>query len=79
MAVCRTIIRTVALSGRGPVSTLLRSNELILQDSQNDLFLSAFYAVLEPETGRLIYANAGYNRPVWWRAATGEVEELGAP
>ncbi len=78
MALSRTVIRTTALSGRGAAAALLRANQLILNDSQSDLFLSAFYAILEPETGRLIYANAGHNRPLWYHAATGAVQELRA-
>jgi sigma-B regulation protein RsbU (phosphoserine phosphatase) len=78
MALSRTVIRTTALSGRGAAAALLRANQLILNDSQSDLFLSAFYAILEPETGRLLYANAGHNRPLWYRAATGTVQELRA-
>ena len=55
----------------------MRANALILKDSQADMFLTAVYAVLETDTGRLIYANAGHNRPLWYRAATGAVTELG--
>lgn len=78
MALSRTVIRTTALSGRGAAAALLRANQLILNDSQSDLFLSAFYGILEPATGRLLYANAGHNRPLWYRAATGVVQELRA-
>ncbi len=42
------------------------------------MFLTAVYAVLELETGRLIYTNAGHNRPLWYHAATGAVTELAA-
>ncbi|MCX6032281.1 MAG: SpoIIE family protein phosphatase [Chloroflexi bacterium] len=76
MALSRTIIRTVALAGRGPASALMRSNTLILKDSHADTFISAVYAALELETGRLIYANAGHTRPLWYHAATGAVTEL---
>jgi serine phosphatase RsbU (regulator of sigma subunit) len=78
MGLSRTIIRTTAFSGRGPVSALLRANELIIKDSRSDLFLSAVYAALELDTGRVIYANAGHNRPLWHHAATGEITELDA-
>lgn len=78
MVLSRTVIRTAALSGRGAAAALLRANELILNDSQSDLFLSAFYAILEPHTGRLWYANAGHNRPLWYRAGSSTVQELWA-
>ena len=76
MALSRTIIRTTAFSGRSPASALMRANELILKDSQAEMFLTAAYAVLELDTGRLIYANAGHNRPLWRHAADGTVTEL---
>jgi serine phosphatase RsbU (regulator of sigma subunit) len=78
MAVSRTVIRTTALDGHSPAATLMQANELILEDSHAELFLTAFYGVLDTRTGRLVYANAGHNRPLWLHAATGEFEELAA-
>lgn len=78
MALSRTVIRTVALSGRGAAAALMRANQIILNDSQSDLFLSAVYGILEPERGRLIFANAGHNRPLWYQASSGTVRELQA-
>lgn len=76
MTLSRTVIRTMALSGRSPASALMRSNNLILEDSQSDLFLSALYGKLDTETGRLVFCNAGHNPALWWRAAEGEFHEL---
>ncbi len=78
MAMCRTNIRAAVLSGRTPSEALKRANELILNDSQSDVFLTAVCALLEPQTGRLTYANGGHNKPLLLRAATGEVRELTA-
>jgi len=76
MALCRTVIRTTAFTGRSPASALMRASDLILNDSQSDLFLSAFYAKLDTDTGRLIYCNAGHNPALWLRAASDEFEQL---
>ncbi len=76
MALCRTVIRTTAFTGRSPASALMRANTLILNDSQSDLFLSALYAKLDTDTGRLIFCNAGHNPALWLRAASGEFQEL---
>lgn len=76
MALCRTVIRSTALSGRSPASTLMRANELILKDSQSDLFLSAFYAKLDTQEHRMIYSNAGHNPPLWLRAGAHDFKEL---
>jgi serine phosphatase RsbU (regulator of sigma subunit) len=78
MALSRTLIRTTALSGRSPGVALTRANQLILKDSQTDTFVSAFYAALDTYGGKLAYANAGHNLPLWLQAATGELRELAA-
>jgi serine phosphatase RsbU (regulator of sigma subunit) len=76
MAMSRTMIRMTGVSGRTPGAALSRANQLILNDSQADLFLSAFYGVLDAATGRLVYANAGHNSPLWYRAAHSAYEKL---
>jgi len=76
MALSRTVIRTMALSGREPAAVFKKANELILKDSRASLFLTAFYATLNPQDGHLKYANAGHNRPLWYHADTGECQEL---
>jgi len=78
MAMARTMIRTTALSGHNPAQALIKANRLILKDSRSDLFLSAFYAILDSDSGRLTYANAGHNHPFLFRSATEELMELHA-
>jgi sigma-B regulation protein RsbU (phosphoserine phosphatase) len=76
MALGGTVIRTIALSNQGPAQVLMGANPILLKDSRSDMFLTAFYAVLDTGSGRLVYANAGHNRPLLQRAATGEIQEL---
>ncbi|HNS51056.1 MAG TPA: SpoIIE family protein phosphatase [Anaerolineae bacterium] len=76
MALGRTVIRAMATGSRSPAEVLVGANPVILKDSHSGLFLTAFYALLDTATGRLTYANAGHNRPLLWRAATGEIHEL---
>jgi sigma-B regulation protein RsbU (phosphoserine phosphatase) len=78
MALSRTMIRTAGMGGRAPAATLLRANRLILNDSRAEMFLTAFYAELDTRSGRLAYARAGHDRPLWWHAATGDLDELDA-
>jgi serine phosphatase RsbU (regulator of sigma subunit) len=73
-----TTIRTTALVGNGPATALIQANRLIFRDRQSQLFLTALYAVLDTENGRLVYANAGHNPPLWLQAATGDVQALEA-
>lgn len=66
MAVSRTILRTIATnrSRTDPADVLMRVNEIIHQDTQTDLFVTVFYAIWDPENGRLAYANGGHNPPL---------------
>jgi sigma-B regulation protein RsbU (phosphoserine phosphatase) len=76
MARTSTMIRAAALEGASPAAALSRANDLILKDRRSELFLTAFYAALDPGSGRLDYADAGHNRPLWLRAGTGRLREL---
>jgi sigma-B regulation protein RsbU (phosphoserine phosphatase) len=75
MAFGRTVIRTEARNDCPPAETLRRTNRSILQDIRTPLFLSAFYATLDTDSGRLVYANAGHNWP-YLRRQSGTVEPL---
>jgi len=69
MTLSRTTIRNIALRGRAPAEVLSWANRYIQEDSQADMFLSAFYAELNTNNGQLTYANAGHNPPFLWRKA----------
>lgn len=76
MALSRTTIRNVALRGRSPSEVLTWANRFIQEDSQADMFLTAFYGELDSVTGRLTYASAGHNPPLWWQAAKSDFTQL---
>ncbi|MBN1259628.1 MAG: SpoIIE family protein phosphatase, partial [Anaerolineae bacterium] len=69
MSLSRTLIRIYATQLDGdPAEVLRAANEHILSDTRADLFVTVFYGVLDPETGRLVYCNAGHNPPYVLRA-----------
>jgi sigma-B regulation protein RsbU (phosphoserine phosphatase) len=76
MALCRTVIRATALNGGSPSTVLAQANETILKESDSDLFLTAFYATLDTQSGRLLYTSAGHNPPLWLQQATDTIQEL---
>jgi sigma-B regulation protein RsbU (phosphoserine phosphatase) len=76
MGVSRTIIRSVALSGLGPAAALQEANKLILAETQSGLFLSAFYGILDVQSGHLTFSNAGHNPPLWYRSADDQIVQL---
>jgi serine phosphatase RsbU (regulator of sigma subunit) len=65
MAMCSALIRTYAVRFPTlPALALSSVNERIFTDMRGGLFLTAFYGILEPHTGRLRYVNAGHNPPI---------------
>jgi serine phosphatase RsbU (regulator of sigma subunit) len=65
MALSRTLIRTYALEyvDAQPELVFFSANERILQDARANLFVTAFYGILDQKTGLFSYANAGHNSP----------------
>ena len=61
MALSSTLIRTYAARFPTlPALTMDAVNERILSDTRGNMFVSAVFAILEPYTGRLVFANAGH-------------------
>lgn len=76
MALSRTIIRNTAIDGKTPARALVQTNRFMQNDSRSNMFVTAFYGVLDVVNGRFRYANAGHNPPFIWRAATNQIERL---
>ncbi len=76
MTVTRTLIRAYMHTNESPARVLEKVNNLLLSDAQNSMFVTAVYAILSLESGQLTYTNAGHNRPLLLRNATGSVEQL---
>lgn len=73
MATTRSVIRSVAEQFEDPGVILARVNDLIFPDIPLKMFVTCLYGVLDPETGRLRFANAGHNLPLL-RSSEGVVE-----
>jgi serine phosphatase RsbU (regulator of sigma subunit)/predicted ester cyclase len=77
MATTRGMLRAVVQSLESPREVLARVNEALVADIPPSTFVTCFYGVLDPESGRLVYANAGHNLPCC-RRQDGQVDELRA-
>jgi serine phosphatase RsbU (regulator of sigma subunit)/predicted ester cyclase len=78
MASARSMLRAVAqaLGSSSPADVLGRVNDALFIDIPANMFVTCFYAILDPESGHLVYANAGHDLPYLYR--NGDAEELRA-
>jgi serine phosphatase RsbU (regulator of sigma subunit) len=76
MATTRSMLRAVSQASDSPGEVLRRANDPLVMDIPPNMFVTCLYAILEPESGRLRYANAGHDLP--YRRHGGEAEELRA-
>jgi predicted ester cyclase len=76
MATTRGMLRAVVQSLESPGEVLARVNEALVADIPPSTFVTCFYGVLDPESGRLRYANTGHNLPC--RRHDGQADELRA-
>jgi len=76
MALTRSIVRASMGHAPSPADGIAQANQLICADSTSGMFVTLFYAVLNPTTGEITYVNAGHNPPLLYRADQDELTEL---
>ena len=75
MAAARSFIRGQAFAGHPPLETLSLANDLMVEDAESGMFVTAYYSVFYPG-GRCINVSAGHNPPLLYRHATHTVSSL---
>jgi serine phosphatase RsbU (regulator of sigma subunit) len=83
MATTRTMLRAAAQRLFSPGEVLRRANDALVTDIPPNMFITCLYAILEPESGHLVYANAGHDLPYRRKAGSSsesaeDAEELRA-
>jgi steroid delta-isomerase-like uncharacterized protein len=81
MAATRSMIRALAQTLGSPGEILKRVNAALYPDIPSEMFVTCFYAILHPDSGRLLYANAGHDLPYIRRSGedTQELRARGMP
>jgi predicted ester cyclase len=78
MANTQSVLRAVAQrGGSAPSRALAEANAVLYTYIPPSMFVTCFYAILDPKSGRLRYANAGHNLPCS-RRHDGQADELRA-
>ena len=70
------MLRLAAQGSSSPGQMLRGVNEVLFPNIPSNMFVTCFYAILDPKSGRLSYANAGHDLPYLHR--NGDTEELRA-
>ncbi|MGH3347285.1 MAG: PP2C family protein-serine/threonine phosphatase, partial [Nocardioides sp.] len=73
MAATRSVLRATAQRLVEPGAVLELVNEHLVPDMPEKMFVTCLYGVLDPETGRFRFANAGHDLP-YVKTADGSVE-----
>lgn len=76
MASTRSLLRSSAQRLGSPGEVLARTNDQMVPDMPPNMFVTCFFGVLDPGTGRFRFANAGHDLP--YVGAGGDVAELRA-
>ena len=80
MATTRTLLRAAAERLIAPGAVLARTNDVLVQEIPPNMFVTCFYAVLDPASGHLLYANAGHDVPYrYTRDGVVELRATGMP
>jgi len=77
MVLTRSIVRASVTSTPSPAEGITRANRLLCADSYGGMFVTLFYALLDPATGEVAYVNAGHNPPLLCRADHEQLTKLG--
>jgi serine phosphatase RsbU (regulator of sigma subunit)/CHASE1-domain containing sensor protein/anti-sigma regulatory factor (Ser/Thr protein kinase) len=75
MANTQSVLRAVARRGNlSPGRILAEANEVLYAYIPSGTFVTCFYGILDPQSGRIVYANAGHDPPYLQR--DGAAQEL---
>jgi sigma-B regulation protein RsbU (phosphoserine phosphatase) len=75
MALSRSTVRASLHRASSPAEGIAQANRLLRADAAGRMFVTLFYALLDPEAGQVTYVNAGHNPALLGRQGEGNPEE----
>lgn len=76
MTMSRGLLRALSQKILSPEHCFQQMNELLCVENESSMFVTAFYGILDIETGMITYCNAGHNPP-YLIASNGEFTQIG--
>lgn len=68
MVISKTLIKNHALAGEVPKDIFTKVNSQLCENNEEGMFVTAWMGILEIDSGKLTYVNAGHNPPLLKRA-----------
>ena len=75
MAVCKTLLKTTAYKGIPVDNILSEVNNILVDESPPNMFVTVFLGILDTRSGAFEYSNGGHNSP-YLISNNGKIEQL---
>ena len=79
MAMCRSVLRSVARSNQSAATVLHEVNRQLYPDIREDMFISMVYLIAQKGSDELVLARAGHDAPLHYRASDHSVGRINPP
>jgi sigma-B regulation protein RsbU (phosphoserine phosphatase) len=79
MAMCRSVLRSVASSSGSAAAVLQSLNRQLYPDIREDMFISMAYLIAHKSGNELVLARAGHDAPLLYRASDSSVTKINPP
>ena len=76
MAMCRSVLRCVAMEETSPAKVLALVNRQLFPDIREDMFISMAYLILDGDSGDAVMARAGHDPALWFHKESGEITQI---
>lgn len=75
MAVCKTLLKATAYKGLSTDTVLAEVNNILVDESPANMFITVFFGVLDTRSGAFEFSNGGHNNP-YLISSDGDLKEL---
>jgi sigma-B regulation protein RsbU (phosphoserine phosphatase) len=79
MAVTRALFLAKAAEYLSPGDAARQIHDLLMTSSDSDMFVTAFYGIIDQRTRKMRYVRAGHDLPIHFRSETSQLSLLQAP
>jgi len=70
MMISKTIIRNMVITSTSPAEAFEKANNMLCENNEAGMFVTVFLGILDLQTGKVSYVNAGHNPPLLKKAGS---------